>query len=100
MTLDDHRRGFTAAMAALIAEFNSYLEQEHADPVADSVGYRQLPVWVSRHELDELITELSRTIASRRSNKPTSDRRPYLLSVILFPTEDPPPHWAEDEAAR
>jgi hypothetical protein len=29
------------AMAALLAEFNAYLQREHADPTADLVGYRQ-----------------------------------------------------------
>ena len=41
MSREDHRRGFTAAMAALLAEFNTYLDREHADPFADSVSYRQ-----------------------------------------------------------
>jgi hypothetical protein len=36
-----HRRGFAAAMAALIAEFNAYLDRDGADPAADSVSYRQ-----------------------------------------------------------
>ena len=41
MSLEDHRHGFAAAMAALIAEFNAYLDRDHADPTADSVSYRQ-----------------------------------------------------------
>ncbi|WP_199812755.1 hypothetical protein [Streptomyces sp. NRRL S-1813] len=28
MSLDDHRRGFAAAMAALLAEFNAYLDRQ------------------------------------------------------------------------
>jgi hypothetical protein len=41
VTVDDHRRGFAAAMAALVAEFNAYLDDEDADPLGDLVGYRQ-----------------------------------------------------------
>jgi hypothetical protein len=35
LTLDDHRRGFAVAMTALLAEFNAYLDRDHADPAAD-----------------------------------------------------------------
>jgi len=41
LTVDDHRRGFAAAMAALVAEFNAYLDDEDAVPLAHLVGYRQ-----------------------------------------------------------
>jgi hypothetical protein len=37
MTREDHQRGFTAAMAALLAEFNGYLDRDGADPLADAV---------------------------------------------------------------
>jgi hypothetical protein len=89
MTLDDHRRTFAAAMASLLAEFNAYLDQEHADPIADSVGYIQLPLWVSRDELAELIDEVRNALLARRDNKATQDRRPYLISPILFPLVEP-----------
>src|SRR4051812_4660377 len=45
MSLEEHRFGFAAAMAALVAEFNAYLDRAHADPTADLVGYRQIPLW-------------------------------------------------------
>jgi hypothetical protein len=35
LTLDDHRRGFAVAMTALLAEFNAYLDRDHAGPAAD-----------------------------------------------------------------
>ena len=58
LSLDDYRRGFAAAMAALLAEFNAYLDRDGADPAADLVGYRQHAVWLSRDELLEMIGEL------------------------------------------
>ena len=42
MTIDDHRRGFAAAMAVLIAEFNAYLDSDGADPAADAGGRLRL----------------------------------------------------------
>lgn len=90
LTPDDHRRGFAAAMAALIAEFDAYLDRDHADPVADLVGYRQHAVWLSRDELLQMISRLRAAIAPVLANPPAPDRGPYLLSPILFPLDEPP----------
>jgi DNA-binding transcriptional ArsR family regulator len=98
MSLDDHRHGFTAAMAALVAEFNAYLDREHADPTADSVSYRQFPLWLNQHELADLISEIRSAIVSKIDNKPTPDRSPHLLSTILFPIEEPPQHRTDKQA--
>ncbi|TVT61833.1 helix-turn-helix domain-containing protein [Amycolatopsis rhizosphaerae] len=87
MSVDDHRRGFAAAMAALHAEFNAYLDRSGADPFADRIGYRQGVFWLSEDELTEMIGELRAVIASRSGNQPAPDRRPRLMSVIQFPTE-------------
>jgi DNA-binding transcriptional ArsR family regulator len=91
MSLDEHRRGFAAAMAVLIAEFNAYLDRAGADPAADSVSYRQGTVWLSPDELTEMTTELLAVLRDRVSNTPAPGRFPYLLSAILFPAEQPPP---------
>jgi DNA-binding transcriptional ArsR family regulator len=88
LTPDDHRRGFATAVAALVAEFNAYLEREHADPAADLVGYRQHAVWLSRDELDAMISGMRDAIAPHLANQPTPDRARYLLSPILFPIEE------------
>jgi DNA-binding transcriptional ArsR family regulator len=90
LTPDDHRRGFAVAMAALLAEFNAYLDREHADPAGDLVGYRQHAVWLSREELLELIGQMRSAIVPWLANPPAPDRTQYLLSPILFPIEQPP----------
>ncbi|SEF89125.1 Helix-turn-helix domain-containing protein [Nonomuraea solani] len=90
MSLDDHRHGFAAAMAALLAEFNAYLGQEGADPAADSVGYRQIPVWLDQDELADLVGRVTEAIGDHLDHEPTADRRPYLVSPILFPTDRAP----------
>jgi DNA-binding transcriptional ArsR family regulator len=90
MTLDEHRNAFAAAVAALVAEFNTYLDRDNADPTADKVGYRQIPVWLSKDELAELISVVQSIVASRMSNQPARGRSLYLLSPILFPIERAP----------
>lgn len=87
LSRDDYRHGFAAAIAILVAEFDTYLEQEDADPTADLVGFRQHAIWLSRDELLEMIGELRATIAPRLANPQSSGRAQYLLSPILFPIE-------------
>ena len=88
MTLDEHRNAFAAAMAALVAEFNTYLDRGGADPTADKVGYRQIPLWLSKDELAELISAVQSIVVSKIDNQHASGRRLYLLSPILFPIEE------------
>ncbi|HEY3559252.1 MAG TPA: helix-turn-helix domain-containing protein [Kribbella sp.] len=87
LTPEDHRHGFAIAMAALVAEFNAYLDGEDADPLRDLVGYRQHGIWLSEAELHQLIEGLRAAILPVLSNEATPDRSRYLLSPILFPTE-------------
>lgn len=86
MSLDDHRHGFAAAMAALLAEFNAYLDTGGADPSADSVGYRQSILWLSQDELAEMIDALRAVLLPLAANQPAPGRSPHLLSAIFFPT--------------
>jgi DNA-binding transcriptional ArsR family regulator len=88
LSSDDHRRAFAAAMAALIAEFNAYLDRDTADPVADSVGYRQHAVWLSPDERAAMIEQMRAAIVPRLRNEPAPGRTRHLLSPVLFPIED------------
>ncbi|MFI0357443.1 helix-turn-helix domain-containing protein [Actinomadura sp. 9N407] len=91
MSADDHRRAFAAAMAALLAEFNAYLDLDHADPVTDLVGYRQHVLWLSPDERAEMISGMRGAIETQLANEPAPHRTPHLISPILFPTENPAP---------
>lgn len=86
---EDHRRAFAVAMAALLAEFNAYLDRD-PDPARDLVGYRQHAIWLSPRERAELIDELRDVIVARMANEPAPERTRHLLSPILFPAEEPP----------
>lgn len=98
MSLEDHRRAFAAAMAALLADFNAYLDREQADPTADSVGYTQIPLWLSQGELAELIGQVREAILAKVDNQPAPDRTLHLLSPILFPIGQQPRHGAGTQA--
>jgi DNA-binding transcriptional ArsR family regulator len=87
MTREDHRRTFASAVAALVAEFDAYLDRDASDPVADLIGYRQHAVWLDPAELEAMIGELRAAIAPRLANEPRPGRTRYLLSPVLFPSE-------------
>jgi DNA-binding transcriptional ArsR family regulator len=87
MTPDDHRHGFAAAMAALLADFNAYLDQPTADPTADMVGYVQVPMWLSTEEIAAMAEQVRAMLVSKIDNAPEPGRRLYLLSPILFPID-------------
>lgn len=87
MTTEDHQRGFAAAIAALLAEFDVYLEREGADPLVDSVSYRQFSLWLSDQEKAAFVRDLTLTLRALMQNRPTPKRRRHMLSTILFPTD-------------
>ncbi|MEV6932318.1 helix-turn-helix domain-containing protein [Dactylosporangium sp. NPDC051485] len=89
MSVEDHRRGFAAAVAVLLAEFNAYLDREGADPVADGVSYRQATLWLSPEELGALTRRVVEALGDVAGHGPAPGRAPYLLSPILFPAGPP-----------
>ncbi|RBQ16216.1 ArsR family transcriptional regulator [Spongiactinospora rosea] len=91
MSLQDHRHGFAAAMAALLAEFNAYLERPGADPATDQVGYRQGTLWLRPEEMAQMADELREMFGARAGNGPGEGRRPYMISPIFFPMDSMDP---------
>ena len=85
MTVEDHRRSFTAATAALLVEFNRYLDDGEVDPLRDGVSYRQFTLWMSPAERSRLYRGVKRLLTSLATT-PGKGRAPYLLSTIVFPT--------------
>ncbi|MFE0151733.1 helix-turn-helix domain-containing protein [Nonomuraea sp. NPDC059007] len=85
---EEHRRVFAAAVATLLAEFGAYVEREHADPIADAVGYRQHAVWLDPAELEQVIAGVRAALVPHLGNEPAPGRRRYLISPIQFPLED------------
>lgn len=90
MSLEEHRHAFAAGVGALLADFNAYLNRAGADPVADSVSYIQVPLWLTKEELAEMMGQVRRVLLDHRDSGPGPDRSLYLVSPILFPLESPP----------
>jgi len=90
MTLEEHRAGFAAAMAAMHAEFNAYLERPGADPYADRIGYRQGVFWLTDEEFTDLAQQMQDVVAPMAANEPGPGRHPRLISLVQFPAAEPP----------
>ena len=85
MTNDDHRRGFAAVSASLLAEFNAYLDRPESNPTFDSVSYRQFALWLTEGERTALVQEVSAAILARATLVPSTERKRHLLTTIFFP---------------
>ena len=83
----DHFRYFATFVGALLTDYASYLEAGPIDLAADRVGFRQLPLWMTDEEVDELVDELSTALQRRMENPPGGGRRRRLFSSIVMPDD-------------
>ena len=91
-TADDHLRYFVTFLAALLNDYASYLEASDLDLVADRVGYRQVPLWLTDAEFDDMTAEMSKSVHARTDNQPNPDRRRRLVTSIVMPGDSPSKH--------
>jgi len=87
---EDHLRYFTTFVATLLGDFARYLERDRVDLLADNVGYRQLPVYLSDEEFTRMLVELNVVLAPLAANGPGLGRRRRLLSTVVMPIDDSP----------
>lgn len=88
---EDHLQYFTFFVATLLGEFASYLRQDAPiDLLADGVGYRQTPLYLSDEEFLAAAMEVNRVLLPYLGNQPAPNRRRRLYTTIVFPDMDPP----------
>ncbi len=86
-TADDHFRYFATFVGTLLADFAAYVESSELDLVADRVGYRQVPLWLTDDEFDGMVAEIGRVVQEHAANDPAAGRRRRLLSTIVMPDD-------------
>lgn len=74
---------FVRVMAGLIGDFGRYLDAPGADPVADGVGFRQVPVWLDDDEFDEFAGAMNELIRAAHEQPPEGRRRRLLTTVVI-----------------
>lgn len=84
---DDHFRYFATFVGTLLTDYASYLQTDRIDLAADRVGFRQLPLWLTDEELDELAEELGSALQSRIGHLPGGGRRRRLLTSVVMPDD-------------
>jgi DNA-binding transcriptional ArsR family regulator len=89
---DDHFRYFATFVGTLLTDYASYLKDSPIDLAADRVGFRQVPLWLSDEEVDELVEELSTALQSRIDHLPERGRRRRLFTSVLIPDDRPNQH--------
>jgi DNA-binding transcriptional ArsR family regulator len=90
-TAEDHLRYFTVFLVTLLDDFARCLHHSDRDLLADGVGYRQVPLELSRQELAELAGRLNAAVAPVLDNRPGDGRTRRMLTTILMPTPTPRP---------
>jgi DNA-binding transcriptional ArsR family regulator len=84
-TPDDHFRYFATFVGALLSDFAKYLDAGDPAVDADRVGYRQVPLWLTDTELDDLVEMLRSVVGRYLDHQPGPGRRRRLLTTIVMP---------------
>jgi hypothetical protein len=85
MTVEEQRRAFLTFVAGLLADFDRYLERGDVELARDRVGYRQVALYLTDSELDELLAELRAVFATRLDRPAGEGRTRRLVSTLVMP---------------
>ena len=85
LTAAEHRQAFLTFVAALLADFDRYLDRGDVDLGRDLVGYRQVALNLTDAEVAELTEELRAVVAPRLAHAPGDGRVRRVLTTILMP---------------
>lgn len=90
---EDHLRYFTIFVATLLGDFARYLQQGDPDApidlLADGVGYRETPFYLSDDELIQAAKAINQALLPFLKNEPAPHRRRRLFATILIPDAEP-----------
>ncbi|WP_236692663.1 helix-turn-helix domain-containing protein [Aneurinibacillus tyrosinisolvens] len=87
-TREDHMRYFTTFLSTLQGDFSRYLQQENYDLLADGVGYRHVPLYMSDEEFHDFIQTVRTSFLKYAENKPAPGRRRRTITTIIIPEPD------------
>ena len=85
MSPDAHLSGFVAFVGALVAAFDRYIHHPDAAPSVDPLGYRQVVLWLTDDETDDLLADLREVLARHGGREAGPKRRRVRLSTVLIP---------------
>jgi DNA-binding transcriptional ArsR family regulator len=83
-------RHFATFVGTLLTDFAAYLTTSDLNLAADRVGFRQIPLWLTDAEFDELAAEFVQALQSRLDRQPSPERRRRLFTTIVMPDDRNP----------
>ncbi|MFK8025256.1 MAG: helix-turn-helix domain-containing protein [Ilumatobacter sp.] len=86
-TPDEHFRYFATFLGTLLDSYAAYLNAGEPALGDDRVGYRQVPLWLTDAELDDMIEAMRSAIEEHEENEPAPGRRRRLLTTIVMPDD-------------
>jgi Helix-turn-helix domain len=90
LTVDEHMQLFISFTATLINDFANYLQKGNLDPVADGVGYRQIPLYLSDGEFGKMVTGMNEAMLPYLNNLPSPERKRRIFSSVVMPADPKP----------
>lgn len=87
MTREEHRSGFLTFAAALIADFDRYLDRDDIDLGRDLVGYRQTALNLSDEEMLDFLRRYGELLGSVIGRPLTADRTRRLFTTVVVPDD-------------
>jgi DNA-binding transcriptional ArsR family regulator len=87
-TREEHFQLFTSFVISLLNEFGTYLRRESVDFLADGVGFRQVPLYLSDPEFMKLTMEINQVFMAYVYNQPAEGRKRRLFSTVVMPTDE------------
>ncbi|MCB0112753.1 MAG: hypothetical protein KDD84_01630, partial [Caldilineaceae bacterium] len=68
-----------------LLEFSKYLEKDNPDLLADSVGFRTFPLYLSQEETAQFTQGLGELLGRHVNNQPGDDRQLRSFSFTFMP---------------
>lgn len=90
MTPEDHKRGFAAFVAGMLATFDRYVDRGDIDLVRDQVAYRQYALWMTDDEFTGFLEGIGEVYRRSAEQGPAPGRTRRVLSLVSLPAESAP----------
>lgn len=85
MTDDQHMELVTKFVSSMLGDFRRYLDQDKYDLREDGVSFRQVPIYLSDSEYEEMLTKLRKLYYDYIPNQPTPERKRRVFTTIILP---------------
>ncbi|OCA87143.1 helix-turn-helix domain-containing protein [Bacillus wudalianchiensis] len=83
LSKEEHVSYFIKFMATVLADFESYVNQDSFDFLKDGAGYRQAMFYASDEEFKHFLTVLGQEMMKLIQNEPAPGRRRRTMSTIV-----------------